>query len=68
LRDRLWHGDWIAVGVLNGETTIVPRIENAKFGRKPSAMGDGVVNYSDVRILHSALLEAITRAAPVNAG
>jgi hypothetical protein len=53
LRDRLWHQDWTAIGFLNGEIAIVPPIKDAKFGRKPSAIGDGNVNYLDVRIVHS---------------
>jgi hypothetical protein len=60
LRERLWHQNWIAVGFLNGELTIVPRVKDAKFGRKPSAIGDGIVNYLDVRILHSVLFRTIT--------
>jgi hypothetical protein len=57
LRDRLWQRDWIAVGFLNGEIAVVPPIKDAKFGRKPSAVGDGTVNYLDVRIVHGRLLD-----------
>jgi hypothetical protein len=57
LRDRLLTGDWIAVGIREPKTSegkfeIVPPIEHAKLGRKSSAVGDGVVNYSDVRVIH----------------
>ena len=31
----------------------VPRFENAKFGRKVSAIGDGTTKYTGVRIVHS---------------
>ena len=60
LRDRLWHGDWTAIGVKEPRTTAskpmkLPRIDNMKFGRKQSAIGDGVANYVDVRVLHSRL-------------
>ena len=59
LRDRLWNGDWTAVGFLEPKTPesrlgIVPPIKNAQFGRKQSAIGDGVTNYVDVRVVHSA--------------
>jgi len=56
LRDRLWNGDWIAIGVLEPKTAdaslqIVPSIKAAKFGRRFSTVGDGVTNYADVRIV-----------------
>jgi hypothetical protein len=58
LRERLWRGDWIAIG--NLEPTVpesrlcrVPRFEQAKFGRKASAIGDGTSKYIGVRIVHS---------------
>jgi hypothetical protein len=57
LRDRLTHRDWIAIGFLNRKIAVVPPIKDAKFGRKPSAIGDGVVNYIDVRIVHARLLK-----------
>ena len=59
LRDRLWDRDWIAIGFLNQRLAILPPIKDAKFGRKPSAIGDGVTNYMDVRILHARLFLAI---------
>ena len=60
LRDRLWHQDWVAIGFLNGELTTVPPIKDAKFGRKPSAIGDGVLTYLNVRIVHAMLVGAAT--------
>ena len=59
LRDRLWDRDWIAIGYLDQRLAILPPIKDAKFGRKPSAIGDGVTNYIDVRIVHGRLLMAI---------
>lgn len=58
LRERLWQGDWIAIGVCgerkaDSRLEVVPRFENAKFGRKRSAVGDSTVQYTDVRIVHS---------------
>ena len=46
LRERLWAGDWIAIGNLEPkvpESALcrVPKIKDAKFGRKVSAIGDG---------------------------
>jgi hypothetical protein len=75
LRDRLRNGDWIAVGFLEPKTPksrleILPPIKDAKFGRKQSAIGDGVTNYVDVRIAHARALAEVqktmidTRAAP----
>jgi hypothetical protein len=61
LRDRLWDRDWIAIGFLDQRLEILPPIKDAKFGRKPSAIGDGVTNYIDVRIVHARLFLA---AAP----
>jgi hypothetical protein len=31
----------------------VPKIKDAKFGRKVSAIGDGTVKYTGVRIVHA---------------
>ena len=58
LRERLWKGDWIAIGVCGERTAdskleVVPRFENAKFGRRRSAIGDDTILYTDVRIVHS---------------
>jgi hypothetical protein len=69
LRDRLWEGDWIAIGYreprqADARLTIVPPIKDAKFGRKRSAVGDGVTNYADVRILHAQLLAEFDAAQP----
>lgn len=65
LRDRLRNGDWIAVGYVETDTserrlTVLPPIAVAQFGRKRSAIGDGVTNYVDVRIVHSRLFAEIT--------
>ena len=65
LRDRLWNRDWIAVGFLEPKTAdsrleIMPPIKDAKFGRKFSAMGDGITNYTDIRIVHSQLFTELT--------
>jgi hypothetical protein len=61
LRNRLLSGDWLAVGMREPKTSIsklqiVPPIQNAKFGRKSSAIGDGAVNYVDVRVIHGKLV------------
>ena len=61
LRDRLRNGDWIAMGFLEPKTPksrleVIPQIKDAKFGRKQSAIGDGVINYVDVRIVHARAL------------
>ena len=62
LRERLWTGDWVAIGVAEPKApdwklVRVPAIKDAKFGRKESAIGDGVTNYTDVHIVHSRLLD-----------
>ena len=56
LRERLWNRDWIAIGFPEPKTpashlAIIAPIENAKFGRRHSSVGDGVTNYTDVRIV-----------------
>jgi hypothetical protein len=58
LRERLWAGDWIAIGNLEPkgsqpELCRVPKIKDAKFGRKVSAIGDGTLKYTGVRIVHA---------------
>jgi hypothetical protein len=58
LRERLWAGDWIAIGSLEPkgsepELCRVPKIKDAKFGRKVSAIGDGTLKYTGVRIVHA---------------
>jgi hypothetical protein len=67
LRDRLRIGDWTAIGMLEprteqSELVVVPPIKDAKFGRKASAVGDGVTNYVNVRILHSRLFNEIVNS------
>jgi hypothetical protein len=64
LRERLWARDWIAVGYpeqpsAGAQLCIVPAIKDAKFGRKKSAVGDGVANYVDTRIVHARLYAEI---------
>jgi hypothetical protein len=64
LRDRLWNRDWIAIGFPEPKTPdsklqILPPIENAKFGRQHSAVGDGVTNYTDVRIVSRSRLSNV---------
>ena len=59
LRDRLWHGDWIALGYRDERLAVVPPISDAKFGRKPSAIGDGVVKFTQVRIVHADVFHAL---------
>ena len=57
LRDRLLNGDWLAIGRASGDETNrlvqVPKFDNPKFGRKPSAIGDDITRYLDVRIIHA---------------
>ena len=65
-RERLSEGVWLAVGYLaprseNSELTYVPRFDDAKFGRKESAIGDGTVKYVDTRIVHVRLVEDMNR-------
>jgi hypothetical protein len=67
MRDRLWNGDWIAIGFREpresgSQLTILPPIKDAKFGRRQSEVGDGVTNYADVRIVHSKLFSELTTA------
>jgi hypothetical protein len=58
LRERLWTGDWIAIGNLEPRAPAsrlcrVPRFEHAKFGSKASAIGDGTAKYTGVRVVHA---------------
>lgn len=58
LRDRLWSGDWLAIGYQAPKTDsslliLVPRIKNAQFGKKLSAIGRERVEFIDVRIVHA---------------
>lgn len=57
LRERIARGDWIGIGFVASEAAspqlaILPQIENAKFGRKQSAVGDGTTTFTDVRFVH----------------
>lgn len=65
LRERLRQSNWVAIGFPEPKTAasrlaIVPCIEDAKFGRKNSAVGDGAHNFVDVRILHARLFQELT--------
>jgi hypothetical protein len=62
LQQRISSGDWIGIGFSEAtadekQFTIVPRLTDAKFGRKKSAVGDGVTNYVNVRFVHRRLFE-----------
>ena len=68
LRQRISSGDWIGIGfdehtADQKRLLIVPRITDAKFSRRKSAVGDGVTNYVNVRFVHHQLLEEQTSAA-----
>jgi hypothetical protein len=65
LRDRLWNGNWIALGFLSQELSIVPSIKDAKFGRKPSAIGDGTTKYVNARIVHAEPYSWLISEAPI---
>jgi hypothetical protein len=74
LQQRIVSGDWIGVGFCEASAddkrlVIVPRIRDAKFGRRKSAVGDGVANYVDVRFVHHRLVEdrAANAAPPCSA-
>lgn len=61
LRDRLMAGDWVAIGYHDDEAqpkelVKLPRIDSAKFGKRRSAIGDGLNNFFDVRIVNRELL------------
>ncbi len=62
LRQRIAAGDWIGIGSAKsgtgtGEFVVVPRLKDAKFGRRKSAVGDGITNYVNVRFVHQKLIE-----------
>ena len=62
LRERLRSGEWIAFGMKEpasdaSEIVRIPPISEAQFGRKQSAVGDGVTTYVNVRIISSKLLD-----------
>lgn len=57
LRERIAKGDWIGIGFISSDTvdpqlSIVPRLLDAKFGRKQSAVGDGRTIFTNVRFVH----------------
>ncbi len=71
LRQRIVAGDWVGIG--NAESAaesqkfvVIPKVKDAKFGRKKSAVGDGVTNYVNVRFVHQKLIEELASedAAP----
>jgi hypothetical protein len=62
LQQRISSGDWIGIGFSEAaaaekQLVILPQIKDAKFGRRKSAVGDGVTNYVNVRFVHQRLLE-----------
>jgi hypothetical protein len=62
LRARISSGDWIGIGfdektAHEKRLLIVPKINDAKFGRRKSAVGDGVTNFVSVRFVHHQLLK-----------
>ena len=62
LRQRISSGDWIGIGYSeeaadDKRLVIVPQIKDAKFGRRKSAVGDGVTNYVNVRFVHQKLMD-----------
>ena len=68
LRQRISSGDWVGIGFEEKTADeerllMVPKIADAKFGRRKSAVGDGVTNYIGVRFVHQQLLEEQTSAA-----
>jgi hypothetical protein len=64
LRDRLLNCDWIGIGYFDNRLVLVPPIHNAKFGRRPSAIGDGVTNYTNARIIHAELFNNLSKLEP----
>lgn len=57
LRQRIFSGDWIGIGHQQGpsddqQLVVVPRIDEAKFGRTNSSVGDGQTTYTNVRFVH----------------
>lgn len=60
LRARLSRGEWVAIGYPEPKTeqsvlVKVPPIPDAQFGRKRSAVGDGITNYVDVRVVNAEI-------------
>jgi hypothetical protein len=68
LRERLSRGDWIAIGCAehNADAKLmkVPPLANALFGKKRSAIGDGITNYINVRIVASELFNEMIGDTP----
>ncbi|MBV9557805.1 MAG: hypothetical protein JO254_12060 [Pseudolabrys sp.] len=61
LRDRLSSGDWVGIGADessgDGTLRLLPPLQDAKFGRKKSAVGNAEVTYVNVRFVHKWLFE-----------
>lgn len=62
LRQRIASGDWIGIGFddatgQDGPIAMIPKFKDAKFGRKKSAVGDGVTTFVNVRFIHQKLYE-----------
>jgi hypothetical protein len=60
LQARIASGDWVGIGFCQSDEpekrlAIVPKIKNAKFGRKKSAVGDDAMTFTDVRFVHQKL-------------
>ena len=69
LQARIASGDWIGIGYRRSEPadkqlTLVPKIQNAKFGRKESAVGDDEAVFTDVRFVHQKLYDEAVSAEP----
>ena len=66
LQARIASGDWIGIGYRESDDDkrlmIVPKIQNAKFGRKNSAVGDDEAIFIDVRFVHQRLYDEIIAA------
>ena len=63
-RQRIEAGDWIGIGFREDDLAaeryvVVPRLKEAKFGHKKSAIGDGLTNYVNVHFVHRMFCEII---------
>lgn len=69
LRQRLALGQWIAFGYAGPESTgqpapqRLPVFEDAKFGRKRSAIGDATRVFVDARIVHAEFFAELAASA-----
>lgn len=62
LRSRLEAGDWVVIGyraprIAQSRLICIPKIENAKFGKKLSSIGSDEIQYQDIRVVHHNLLQ-----------